>query len=200
MRVRLTELHRTLREQGRAATVSDVTHDQTEAMTMGERICVLKEGVIQQVDTPVELYRRPANAFVASFIGSPEMNIVDAELVGGGAGLAVRVGGHTLPLTPERSRALGERRGAVRFGLRPEHIGVVPGAGQTAVAATLRFAEHMGNEVFVHADVGAAPMTARVPAAQAEALRSQPRGSALTLQLDMGASHLFDPATGLALS
>src|SRR5439155_26789217 len=67
MRVRLTELHRTLREQGRPATVIYVTHDQTEAMTMGERICVLKEGVIQQVDTPVALYRRPANAFVAGF-------------------------------------------------------------------------------------------------------------------------------------
>jgi ABC-type nitrate/sulfonate/bicarbonate transport system ATPase subunit len=75
MRVRLTELHRTLREQGQPATVVYVTHDQTEAMTMGERICVLKDGVIQQVDTPVALYQRPANAFVAGFIGSPEMNL-----------------------------------------------------------------------------------------------------------------------------
>jgi ABC-type nitrate/sulfonate/bicarbonate transport system ATPase subunit len=76
MRVRLTELHRSLRDAGQPATTIYVTHDQTEAMTMGERICVLKAGVIQQVDTPTALYDRPANAFVASFIGSPEMNIV----------------------------------------------------------------------------------------------------------------------------
>ena len=109
MRVRLTDLHRTLREQGRPATVVYVTHDQTEAMTMGERICVLKEGVIQQVDTPVALYQRPANAFVAGFIGSPEMNIVDAELVAAGDGLAVRLGGHALPLPPARAPRVAPR-------------------------------------------------------------------------------------------
>ena len=79
MRVRLTELHRTLRDSGQAATSIYVTHDQVEAMTMGERICVLKEGHIQQVDTPTALYDRPANAFVASFIGSPEKNLIQAQ-------------------------------------------------------------------------------------------------------------------------
>jgi oligogalacturonide transport system ATP-binding protein len=202
MRVRITELHRTLREQGRPATTVYVTHDQTEAMTMGERICVLKEGVIQQVDTPVALYQRPANAFVAGFIGSPEMNLLEAELVTAGDGQAVRLGGHVLPLPPERAPATARAPGAIRFGLRPEHIGLTTpaGSGALAVPATLRFAEHMGNEVFVHADIGSLPVTARVPAGDAPALHSQPRGSVLTLHLQMGAAHLFDPATGASLA
>ena len=200
MRVRITELHRTLRDQGRPATVVYVTHDQTEAMTMGERICVLKEGVIQQVDSPVALYQRPANAFVAGFIGSPEMNLVDAELVAAGDGRAVRLEGHSLPLPPGRAPAAVA--GSVKFGLRPENIGVAPHSGKdiASVPATLRFAEHMGNEVFVHADIGAVPVTARVAAADAEGLNAQPRGSQLTLYLHMADAHLFDAATGAALA
>jgi len=201
MRVRLTDLHRTLREQGRPATVVYVTHDQTEAMTMGERICVLKEGVIQQVDTPVALYQRPANAFVAGFIGSPEMNILDAELAAHGDGLAVRLGGHTLPLPPSRAPSTPQPRPSVKFGLRPEHIGVGRGApGAARVPATLRLAEHMGNEVFVHAEVAGLPLTARVPADEAEALHAMPRGAPLTLSLRMDAAHLFDSVSGASLA
>jgi|SRR5688572_20352595 len=169
-------------------------------MTMGERICVLKEGVIQQVDSPVALYQRPANAFVAGFIGSPEMNLVDAELVAAGDGRAVRLAGHSLPLPP--GRAPSALPGTVRFGLRPENIGVAPHAGKdiASVPATLRFAEHMGYEVFVHADIGTVPVTARVPAADAEGLNAQPRGSQLTLYLQMAAAHLFDAGTGARLA
>jgi oligogalacturonide transport system ATP-binding protein len=209
MRVRITELHRTLRDQGRPATVIYVTHDQTEAMTMGERICVLKEGVIQQVDSPVALYQRPANAFVAGFIGSPEMNLVAAELVAADGGRAVRLGGQSLPLPS--GRAPSAVHGAVRFGLRPEHIGLARPAGGgplgdriessiASVPATLRFAEHMGNEVFVHADIGNVPVTARVPAADAEGLNVQARGMPLTLHLQMSAAHIFDDSTGAALA
>jgi oligogalacturonide transport system ATP-binding protein len=199
MRVRLTELHRTLREQGRPATVIYVTHDQTEAMTMGERICVLKEGVIQQVDTPVALYRRPANAFVAGFIGSPEMNIVDAALVAGDGGLAVRLGGHVLPLPPARAPR-SPLNGAVKFGLRPEDIGIAPLDGSAPVPAKLRFAEHMGNEVFLHAEIGNLPFTARVPAQQAGALHASGRGAQFTLHLRMDAAHLFDASSGASLA
>ena len=191
MRVRLTELHRTLREQGRPATVVYVTHDQTEAMTMGQRICVLKEGVIQQVDTPVALYQRPANAFVAGFIGSPEMNLVAAELEGG----AVRVGGQLLPLRRTVSRHLGK----VTFGLRPEHIGAVPRPDAAPLAATLKFIEHMGSEVYVHADVGGLAMSARVPAEQAATLETAERGASITLHGLMEHAHLFDAATGVVL-
>ena len=199
MRVRITELHRTLRDQGRPATTVYVTHDQTEAMTMGERICVLKEGVIQQVDTPVALYQRPVNAFVAGFIGSPEMNIVDAELVAANGTLAIRLGGQHLALPPERLSAATP--GPVRFGLRPEHIGVTPQEGKAACAvpARLRFAEHMGNEVFVHAEIGDLAVTTRVPADEAEARRGAARGAAITLYLHMESAHLFDAASGALL-
>jgi oligogalacturonide transport system ATP-binding protein len=196
MRVRLTELHRTLKEQGKPATVVYVTHDQTEAMTMGERICVLKEGVIQQVDTPVALYQRPANAFVAGFIGSPEMNIVPGELLALNDGAAVQVGGQVLPLR----RAFERKAGAVKFGLRPEHVSAVSRADAQPVSATLRFVEHMGSEVFVHFALGGLEMSARVPAEQSDALQRADRGTAITLHFQMEQVHLFDAESGVVLS
>jgi oligogalacturonide transport system ATP-binding protein len=201
MRVRLTELHRTLREGGQPATVVYVTHDQVEAMTMGQRICVLKEGVIQQVDTPTALYDKPANAFVAGFIGSPEMNIRNAELVAADNGPAVLLGGVVLPLPAAASALLRGLRGPVRLGLRPEHIGAAPRAkgDSHAVPATLRFLEHMGNEVFVHVDIGSVPMTARVPADELHGLDTLPRGSAVTLHVQMDRCHLFDASSGANL-
>jgi oligogalacturonide transport system ATP-binding protein len=207
MRVRLTDLHRTLREQGQSATVIYVTHDQVEAMTMGERICVLKEGRIQQVDTPTALYERPANAFVAGFIGSPEMNLHGAELqaVDGRPGL--RLGGDAgahaacpwLPLSDAQACALQAAApgGRLSFGLRPEHIGLVERPGRTLpLPATLRSLEHMGNEVFVHADLGPLPLTARVPVDELPALAGAGRGSACTLHLQWAAAHFFDATSG----
>jgi oligogalacturonide transport system ATP-binding protein len=194
MRVRLTDLHRTLREAGQPATVVYVTHDQVEAMTMGERICVLKEGVIQQVDTPTALYDRPANAFVASFIGSPEMNILDAELQPLGGALGVSLGGVTLPLPAAACGTLRGRSGGVRFGLRPEHVSAHarPEGDSVQVTGTLRSLEHMGNEVFVHFSLGAVPMTARVPADQLHGLQDKARGAAHAFHLQMARSHVFD--------
>jgi len=185
MRVRLTELHRNLRDAGQPATTIYVTHDQTEAMTMGERICVLKAGVIQQVDTPTALYDRPANAFVASFIGSPEMNIVTATR----AGDTVTLGGHSLPLPTHRFQHAAN--GPVQFGLRPEHIGLAARPGSTAVQATIKFCEHMGAEVFTYLDVGGVPFSARLPAEDGAPLAALPRGSALTLHFQMNHAHLF---------
>jgi oligogalacturonide transport system ATP-binding protein len=201
MRVRLTELHRTLREQGQPATVVYVTHDQTEAMTMGERICVLKDGVIQQVDTPTALYSHPANAFVAGFIGSPEMNIAPAEAVTLADGPAVRVGGAVLPLPPAQARRLQGHQGKLQFGLRPEHIGARPRVegDSTPVAATMRFMENMGSEVYLQFDLGEVPMTARIPADQAALLQHLDRGAALTLHFQLGLAHFFDGDSGLTL-
>ena len=197
MRVRLTDLHRTLRESGQPATVVYVTHDQVEAMTMGERICVLKEGVIQQVDTPTALYDRPANAFVAGFIGSPEMNIVDAALEAGG----VQLGTVALPLPDPVAAPLNGRRGAVKFGLRPEHIAAAPRpeGDTTALPGTLRSLEHMGNEVFVHFSAGELPLTARVPADQLNGLQHLPRGGSHVFHLQMQRAHFFDAASGVRL-
>ncbi len=201
MRVRLTDLHRTLREAGQPATVVYVTHDQVEAMTMGERICVLKEGVIQQVDTPTALYDRPANAFVASFIGSPEMNIVEAQLDGGGDAVTASLGGTTLPLPEAVAAPLRGRRGAVQFGLRPEHIsaGPRPEGDTVAVSGTLRSLEHMGNEVFVHFALGELPLTARVPADQLHGLQGLARGTSHAFHLQLQRAHLFDAASGARL-
>lgn len=203
MRVRLTDLHRTLREQGQPATVIYVTHDQVEAMTMGERICVLKDGVIQQVDTPTALYDRPANAFVASFIGSPEMNIHPAQLVSESGAPGVRLQSKAgqasawLPLPSNKVPASAE----VQFGLRPEHIGLKPRADgrSIATAATLKSTEHMGNEVFVHFSLGDVPLTARVPADDLAALQGVGRGDACTVHLQMDACHLFDSRDGTRL-
>ena len=201
MRVRLTDLHRTLREQGQPATVVYVTHDQVEAMTMGERICVLKEGVIQQVDTPTALYNRPANAFVASFIGSPEMNIQSAALQAQGGQPGLVLGGQWLPLPADAAAALPGGLQTLQLGLRPEHISALPraAADTTPVTGALRSLEHMGNEVFVHFDIGTVPMTARVPADQQGALEGAARGSTHTFHLQMAACHLFASDTGARL-
>jgi oligogalacturonide transport system ATP-binding protein len=206
MRVRLTDLHRTLREQGQPATVVYVTHDQVEAMTMGERICVLKEGRIQQVDTPTALYERPANAFVAGFIGSPEMNLHDADVLleAGRPGVRLRggPGGAASPWLPLAGAVPAAAQGRVRFGLRPEHIGLVarPDGRSVPVPATLRNLEHMGNEVFVHLALGGVPLTARVPAEDLQALAGRERGSACTAHLQMAAAHYFDATTGARLN
>ncbi|UXH77531.1 ABC transporter ATP-binding protein [Roseateles amylovorans] len=205
MRVRLTELHRTLRDGQQPATTIYVTHDQVEAMTMGERICVLKEGVIQQVDTPTALYDRPANSFVASFIGSPEMNLLEARVQATDSGLALRVGGARLSLPAEKAGPLATAQtlvdGALQFGLRPEHIGVHPRPqGDTQPVATrLRFAEHMGSELYLHVEIGDARLTARIPAEHAGVLQGLDRGDAVTLHLQMSACHLFDAKTGINL-
>ncbi|WP_343641700.1 sn-glycerol-3-phosphate ABC transporter ATP-binding protein UgpC [Roseateles sp.] len=205
MRVRLTELHRTLRESQQPATTIYVTHDQVEAMTMGERICVLKDGVIQQVDTPTALYDRPANAFVAGFIGSPEMNLLAARLLATDTGLAIELGGARLPLPADKAAGLTAlprlADGALTFGLRPEHIGLAARAqgDSVPVQARLRFTEHMGSEVYLHAELGPLPLTARVPAEQAAALEGLARGDALTLHLQMPACHLFDAGSGMNL-
>ncbi|WP_374657623.1 ABC transporter ATP-binding protein [Inhella sp.] len=184
MRVRLTELHRSLRDAGQPATTIYVTHDQVEAMTMGERICVLKAGVIQQVDTPTALYDRPANAFVAGFIGSPEMNIVKASVQRG----SVQLGDRGLPVPAGRFLPA---EGEVQFGLRPEHISLQPGSQSVPVQASLRFCEHMGAEVYVYVDVGSQAFSARIPAEQGGSLTTLPRGSTIVLHFQMQHAHLF---------
>lgn len=201
MRVRLTELHRTLRESGQPATVVYVTHDQVEAMTMGERICVLKDGVIQQVDTPTALYDHPANAFVASFIGSPEMNIVSAQLVADRGALTIQLGGQTLSLPNAKATALNGRVGAVQFGLRPEHISAAVRlqGDSVPVQGVLRFTEHMGSEVFVHFNVGELALSARVPADQLQGLDGKNRGDAHEFHVQLQRCHLFDAESGVSL-
>jgi multiple sugar transport system ATP-binding protein len=164
MRAEIARLQRDLN-----VTTVYVTHDQTEAMTMGDRVLVLRNGVLQQVDSPQVLYERPRNLFVAEFIGSPAMNLVMADLVREDGGVSVRFGGHTLPVTESalaRSPALRGFEGRrLVVGIRPEDMQDAslsrdaPEEGRMAVVCDIR--EDMGSEVYVHFNVTAEPVTSK---------------------------------------
>jgi multiple sugar transport system ATP-binding protein len=153
-----------------------VTHDQSEAMTLGDRVCVLRNGLLQQVDRPQVLYDRPENLFVAGFIGSPAMNLVEAEVVEADGGLSVRFGPHQLAVPrdvvgkrPLLRRYSGRR---IALGIRPEDIADASGAGGAQLQVTVDIREDMGPEVFLHFAVDA-------PAVKAEALREIVGGEAI---------------------
>lgn len=123
-----------------------VTHDQVEAMTMGHRVAVLNFGVLQQCDTPRALYSRPINRFVAGFIGSPAMNLVDVEVGGEG----IQLGGHDVPLPAETASELTRRgAGTYALGARPEHLEL----GTTGVPASVTVVEELGSEAFVFVNI-----------------------------------------------
>src|SRR5262249_45651360 len=133
MRAELQSLHQRLR-----ITTVYVTHDQTEAMTLGDRVVVLDHGVVQQVDTPERLYQQPVNRFVAGFIGSPAMNFVEGALEGG----VLRVGPYPIASVTQRTR------GPVVLGLRPEDF--VLDGGDGSLPARVELTEHLGPEVLLH--------------------------------------------------
>src|SRR5579862_1022511 len=192
MRAEIQSLQRSL-----GVTTIYVTHDQTEAMTMGDRIAVMRDGTLQQVDTPEQVYRRPANLFVAGFIGSPAMNVVDAVLANG----ALRFGAHVLALPAEPLPALRAYEGRpVVVGIRPEDLEDAalvanPDPDRTLTAVcTLR--ESLGSEVLLHFDaaVGSTSFVARVdPQTRAVV------GEAMGLVVDIARLHFFDPESGLAI-
>ncbi len=144
MRAEISRIQQELR-----VTTLYVTHDQVEAMTMGDRVAVLRRGELQQVDAPQRLYEEPANLFVASFIGSPAMNLLEADVDGGN----VRVGETQLRADAPPLRAYQGRRLAV--GMRPEHLRVAAGG----LRGTVLLAEALGSELLVHVDVPATPVT-----------------------------------------
>ena len=184
----ITKLHRELK-----ATMIYVTHDQVEAMTMGDRIVVLSEGRVQQIDTPLDLYAYPANRFVAGFIGSPSMNFIEGRVTE--AGFTGRGEAFTIPLTAAQSALVRNQAGReVVLGVRPEDIGVARGGG-TGVSVRLEAVEPMGNEVFLYAKAGEHDLTARVePQPLPEA------GQEIALKLDLGKLHFFDAESGAVIS
>ncbi|WP_134681971.1 ABC transporter ATP-binding protein [Paracoccus ravus] len=189
MRVRITELHRRLKGEGLSSTVIYVTHDQTEAMTMGDRICVMQAGRIMQVATPKELYNHPANLFVAGFIGSPEMNLLEGNLQGG----HFVIGSQRLTLGDEvLSRLSTQPRDAV-LGIRPQHLALDP----SGLKARLTNAEFMGHEVYLHAELEGQKIIAVVGTAEFEQL-----GRTETIGLKPSAEHIniFDKADGSNVS
>ncbi|MFK0276406.1 ABC transporter ATP-binding protein [Ensifer sp. NPDC090286] len=191
MRVRITDLHRQLKAEGLSSTVIYVTHDQTEAMTMGDRICVMQSGRIMQVATPKELYNRPANLFVAGFIGSPEMNLIDARLDGGD----VSIGSQRLPLGSNLETRLSSRPAEAVFGIRPQHLSLA--ADGAAFSAKLTNAEFMGHEVYLHADLEGRKFVSVVGAAEFEALG---RSDVIRLRPDPAQLHVFDKTDGRNVS
>jgi len=174
-----------------------VTHDQVEAMTMGDRIVVMKLGRLQQAGTPEELYTRPQNLFVAGFIGSPAMNLVPVEPVTTDGKAILRNGGFSVEL-PERFLAVAAAQGRRQMvvGLRPEHFTVANGsAGRVAtVSAVVEVVEYLGDEQLVHLRAGEIPLVAK--------LAVEPRlasGESVALAVALDKLYLFDQETESAL-
>jgi multiple sugar transport system ATP-binding protein len=198
MRAELIRLHERLE-----TTIIYVTHDQVEAMTMGERIAVLNAGVLQQLDTPRNLYNHPTNVFVAGFIGSPAMNFFDAEVVQSDGRVLCRVDGLLLAVDQSTEQALGKHVGTkVVYGIRPEHIAdrrIVQQEGvQAVVRARIDVVEHLGNEILLYlmpaGQKGKGAFIARM-SAEAE---GRP-GEELEVVFDTTKAHVFDGETGDAI-
>ncbi len=197
MRVRITELHRRLKASGLSATVIYVTHDQTEAMTMGDRICVLRDGRIMQVDTPDRLYDFPANAFVAGFLGSPEMNLRPARLVADNGKLVLDVNGFKIGLPEDKARALADHPlGDVILGLRPPFVEYVIGTDTTdTVEGTIKFVEFMGHEVFIYFDLDGLEFVAVNRIEHRDLLKKLKIGERARFRFAMDRAHVFDVKT-----
>jgi multiple sugar transport system ATP-binding protein len=182
-RAELARLHQRLK-----TTTVYVTHDQVEAMTMGDRIAVMSNGLLQQVGSPQDLYRTPVNRFVAGFIGSPSMNFVDVEVVHDNGQTALRSGeGLDWPLPPRLAAALN---GATKLtaGIRPEHLDLGDVEGEYAVMrANIDVVEFLGNEELLHARVGDKEVVAVVDSSH----RVKP-GDVLDLKVPLDHLHLFD--------
>ena len=176
-----------------------VTHDQMEAMTMGMRIAVLRDGILQQLDTPQNLYDRPDNLFVAGFIGSPAMNFFDARLVGTKKEMYVDGGTFKVKLPPEKAGPFADYLGKeVVFGVRPEDIHdrqyAPPGLTAAPLTVKVDVTELMGNEIFVYLLMGQKTFIARVdPRTQARV------GQDLDVVMNMDNVHIFDRQTERAI-
>ena len=194
MRAEIARLHRRL-----GATTIYVTHDQTEAMTMGDRVVVLRDGRVQQIDAPLALYRHPVNRFVAGFIGSPAMNFVPGRLARAGQQWRFEAGGQAfaLPLGGRPAPDVREE-GAVVLGIRPEDLyaekGSRPSYPSAALDVVLDVAELVGSETVIYGQTGPHALVAR--------LAPQPLpepGRPIRLALDLAKLYFFDPETGVAL-
>jgi multiple sugar transport system ATP-binding protein len=215
MRAEIRGLQREL-----GVTTIYVTHDQIEAMTMGDRVAVLRRGVLQQIAPPHELYRRPANLFVGGFIGSPPMNLLEATIVGG----ALRLGSQTIDAGVPEELAAYEGR-AVALGARPEDVQVARANAIGSLTARVLDLEDLGADMIVHLETDAAPVLtddvreiaadaddASLQSLTAEAKRRRARilarvpaetmvqiGDDVSAQFDFAKLHFFDLVTGVAL-
>lgn len=209
MRAEIVSLQRQL-----GVTTIYVTHDQTEALTMGDRVAVLKGGVLQQVDTPKTLYSRPVNAFVAGFIGSPSMNLFEGRLQNGKINLQT----FSIPVATsafEHSPGLTAFEGqTIIFGIRPEDLydsGLESGSRYPTIPALVKSIEELGSELIVHLKIEAVRIDSGDPdavedlsgaanaVAKFEAVSTVQPGAMINLAIDTTKLHFFDPRTHLAI-
>ncbi|MBP3754656.1 MAG: sn-glycerol-3-phosphate ABC transporter ATP-binding protein UgpC [Lachnospiraceae bacterium] len=192
MRIEIAKLHQRL-----GTTIIYVTHDQTEAMTLGDRIVVMKDGIVQQVDSPQNLYDKPCNLFVAGFMGSPQMNFLDATVVVDGDVANLEIAGHMIPLPPAKSKKLiegGYDGKIVTFGIRPEDVYdsemYIETSPASVFESVVKVYELMGAEVFLYFDLEEFPITARVDP------RTNARpGDNIRFAIDIEKIHVFDKET-----
>jgi multiple sugar transport system ATP-binding protein len=212
MRAEIARIQQTLR-----VTTLYVTHDQVEAMTMGHRVAVMRGGVLQQVDTPDRLYHSPRNLFVASFVGSPAMNLLEVELARANDELVCRLGESELALTLDRPALHAYVGRRIAVGVRPENVAEASGDTRARVTGRVLLVESLGAESLAHVEVSATPLdrpelvdmpathtpllgdaTATVLARLPHDTRVRP-GDLISLAVDTSRLHFFDLETGLAI-
>ena len=177
-----------------------VTHDQTEAMTLGDRIVIMKDGFIQQIGTPQEVFDRPANLFVAGFIGSPQMNFFDGKLSKQDGKYQISVGEAVMVLADKAQKLLTEKDAGdmdVVVGVRPEHITFATVAGSHTISSKVDVSEMMGSEVYLHVNAVGKDVVLRVPTVDLpeEHRAGIPYGTEINFTFRPELIHLFDPKT-----
>ena len=189
MRLRITQLHKELK-----TTMIYVTHDQVEAMTMGDRITVMRSGRIMQVDTPLNLYHYPANKFVAGFIGSPTMNLVDGELKEENGKIYFSLDGTLIEILGKKANKLKSHIGKrVTFGIRPENIAVTEKEDSISKKGKVSVVEQMGNEEYIYFSLGNYQLTCRMNVEGIEDFSNQKVEK--IFRFDTTKAHIFDIET-----
>jgi multiple sugar transport system ATP-binding protein len=186
MRTLIKKLHAEMR-----TTFVYVTHDQAEAMTLADRIMVMRDGRVQQLGTPDEIYNRPANRFVAAFLGNPQMNFVEGEIEAAPTGARFRCGEFALEVPPALARAIGRK---VVLGVRAEDFGIGGDAGAGTIDAAVSLVLPLGSEQHLDIVCDAVELTVRAP----KEIRAVP-GDAIRLQVRPERLHLFDAQTEASL-
>ena len=174
-----------------------VTHDQTEAMTLGDRIVIMKDGVVQQIGTPQEVFDEPANIFVAGFIGVPQMNFYDAELVKEGNTYSVVLGGMKVALSEEKQANLAKKNvasQAITLGVRPEHMAIAK-EGQPCIKGTIDVSEMMGSAIHLHVNACGKDTILIIQTMDIEKGTDFSSGAPLNITFGGNVVHLFDKET-----
>ena len=196
MRTEISKLHQRLK-----TTFIYVTHDQTEAMTLGTRIVVLKDGIIQQVDSPINLYNKPVNLFVAGFIGSPQMNFIDATVSKEGNNVYLAFGDYKIKVNDDKAKKLtdgGYVGKEIIMGIRPEDLHdeevFIANSPESVVEVDVELTELLGAEVYLYLILNGSQITARVdPRSKAKI------GEKIKVALDVNQIHIFDKETELTI-